>query len=241
VTQFSIAVATGTWLLLDVDAQALTGWSTFALAVITFGLAVGTAVLAWYTYHLWATTKAMAQSASADANRQATLTREAITEAARSATAAERAIRQARRFDQRRLRAYVALETIRPYEYEPDWPVAAPCVLVFRNYGRTPANDVRIRVVTNVLPVATAEFEPIPDIDYQGSIGPRVRRNLSISALMIEPDRLDEIIRGTHELFLWGRADYVDAFGKSQFTEFRMIRQRGTQQFIHVPGGGRDS
>lgn len=138
---------------------------------------------------------------------------------------------QAWRTSRAELRAYVNAEIatltsgLAP---TPNWPqpLGLPaCFLLIKNSGQTPAYKVRhwadIRFC-RVRDQACLTYPPIEDkhaltIPPGGSITKRLVLQSPLS-----PDQIAALHRGYATIFIFGRVEYRDVFGKRRFSEYRL-------------------
>ncbi len=145
-----------------------------------------------------------------------------LTEMRKSADATRDYARIAADTAQRQLRAYVCFESGFVRFTRPDVPEAH---LVFRNFGETPAYDVRTGGVIGYFPYPWDNTLPPPPLNPNVAIiGP--------NAKLEEHTRMDPPMHGVHVAMLpspqnavWvvGRIEYRDAFGQERHTNHRMF------------------
>ena len=96
-----------------------------------------------------------------------------------------------------------------------------------KNFGQTPAYDI----------IHWARMEVLPPIQENTLIPPRI--NTGTHAMSLAPnasftksiwfgrrlsaEEKQDIVSGSLAIFVYGRIDYVDAFGKPHFTTYRLI------------------
>jgi len=129
----------------------------------------------------------------------------------------------------------VALETSnRAYVFVSVHPTAVPSVtqlfgikvaMIARNGGRTPAK--RARNLMWVTVTGTSSVGPLPEPDAPtpqstADLSPGAELSLNAELLGIIPEHEWIGLReGTYSVFVYGRVDYFDAFGKARYTKFK--------------------
>jgi len=116
------------------------------------------------------------------------------------------------------LRAYVFLRDIQL--------IGSDSVIAYvRNWGKTPAYDFRLVCTLTLADSDTTEFRPNPTPPGQQSIstlGPGQEQEcLRPFAKPLTEDQFAMIAKDKLRIFVFGRFDYTDAFGKVRFTNFR--------------------
>lgn len=138
---------------------------------------------------------------------------------------------------ERELRAYVCVESSSGTEAAEDrrWPTFKVEV---KNFGKTPAFDVItwIGVGIQEYPL-TSELPKPPDEEPQSKtiLGPECKTTL-IGIFRRTPNafEVEAINSGTGAIYVQGRIEYKDAFGKSRFTTFCLVWRgaiKGLQQY----------
>lgn len=157
-------------------------------------IAIGTVILAFATGFLWFATRSLAKSAE--------------------------------RTTQKQLRAYVSLESGGVDKTSVDGQPGVVIRVDLKNYGTTPGYDFRAWMnVPTVLDNAAVPFTgPSTSLaDRSASIlGPGSLAHMQTAAAFPRGAvDLEEIRNGTKTIFVWGGADYVDAFGHPRHFTFR--------------------
>lgn len=134
---------------------------------------------------------------------------------------AEGARKDALESERRELRAYVMIDDGRAEGM--DGNAALTIGIKFKNFGSTPANNVRLTYYANVLP---ANFQPdsIEPREFADSgrepFAPNSDRTSSIRITAQGPDVVARLQARSHKLFMWGVIDYEDIYGTPQRTTF---------------------
>jgi hypothetical protein len=137
---------------------------------------------------------------------------------------------------QRQLRAYVfvddgfaKLNTDGTYQ-----------VLIWlKNSGQTPAYRYSTWIGGEILPFKNTTFTkstPLKDRKGESAVGPGSMTQIAPAPVRLIGDELDEIRAERKAIFVWGGADYTDAFKKRRYLIFRM-RMAGPE--IVTPDGRR--
>jgi hypothetical protein len=146
-------------------------------------------------------------------------------------------VRGANETAERELRAYVCVESSSGAESreDPSWPTFK---IEAKNFGKTPAFDVItwIGVAVQEYPM-TSEFPNPPDEEPQSKtiLGPECNTTL-IGTFRRKPNAFEvgAVNNGTGAIYVQGRVDYKDAFGKPRFTTFCLVWRgaiKGLQQY----------
>lgn len=139
--------------------------------------------------------------------------------------ATARLVTNADKNSERQLRAYVGLSKAEITKVETGAPEV---VVIFQNFGQTPAHDVQswIHIWIAEYPL-TDTVLPEPSADFRKSSGVIYPGAQFIHAISKEPSvRPWEIpLLGTQEgtIYVYGRIRYRDAFNESRTTNFRLI------------------
>jgi hypothetical protein len=138
---------------------------------------------------------------------------------------------------QRQLRAYVFPTdlymtdgtTLNPPEpHRKDVPGVA---LIFRNSGQTPAYKLRTWAQIDVILLQNEGQLNIPPMHNQSShtLGANGTSNKSLwYDRALNATEITEIANGTRGIYVHGRIDYRDAFGKDRFSTFRLVFKEKT-------------
>jgi hypothetical protein len=169
-------------------------------------------------------------------------TRQAADAATQSAIATKASVGLAEDTAERQLRAYVLVLQLELDMSEtpplPDEGKAA-LKLAIKNWGLTPAYDVRVYAETRFFP-RTSEQAGFVDARMpgvpKGTIPPG-----GIVYSTIPGDSGEEVRRmlrrQTYDLFLFGRIEYVDTFGVRRYSNFRRVRMRHGHDFVAADEG----
>lgn len=139
----------------------------------------------------------------------------ASTAAVTAADAAKEAIEVTREMGARQLRAYIGISETK-YENGPLGPAIG---VVIKNFGQTPAYKLRGWTAWEFADIATFEDAPHSVLRPSCDICPGVPFNYMQPFNVPEAD-------ARRPIFLWGRIDYVDAFGEPRHTIYRFYDQR---------------
>jgi hypothetical protein len=90
-----------------------------------------------------------------------------------------------------------------------------------KNFGKTPAFDHRSWVRIDVKEPARSPFD-LPGNGFGGTVvSPEAEANLPVR-WPVSGEDVDGIRKEAKRIFVWGGADYIDAFGKARFLKFYM-------------------
>jgi hypothetical protein len=232
------SVVRGTAIRVELHAVCVEGWTEKYEGAIG---AIATVFIAIFTLTLWDATKRLWQSADKElaefqrsliqarkiANEQITKMDSHIEEAASAATAMKDLVRTTRETAASQLRAYVSIKSA---GFQAEHGVITGYIgIKIKNYGLTPASDVRIRVEYSSGPRRdeSAAF-PLSD---KAVLYPKVHippgQTITIHAPTAESqtDSREWFRRNQAEevAYLWGRINYKDAFGEERFTTWQML------------------
>jgi hypothetical protein len=136
----------------------------------------------------------------------------------------------------RQLRAYVNYNGGSVINFDGASPLVQ---VVIRNFGQTPAYNVRTRI--NIWVTPTPLTTPFRDLDADitqrgGVLGPQSHFVLGRALVdrPLTPTVKSEIRNDSRGLFVFGDINYVDAFGENQLTTFRLVYGGGEE--IHPEG-----
>ena len=127
-----------------------------------------------------------------------------------------------RRSGERQLRAYVMIDEGEASESYGQWNVR----LKIRNFGRTPAYDLKVKTDIRFSPLSTglASALDFPDRGFflhpSSVIGPGHPFNMLMPMDGFHP--VDTLLQADSALFAVGRIEYCDAFGRSRWTTFQL-------------------
>lgn len=202
---------------------------TIALAVVTAVLALGTIVLAFFTYKLWKATNTLATDARDAASAQAAkmeaslkIANKAADAATMGAAATEASVAAMSATAERQLRAYVFPELDGKVEFgaKNETPHFQ---LRIRNSGNTPASTVLVRVqrFTSDFPLKAALPELTePDVLSSQFIGPESHIFWPSKPEVMSPAEVAIHAGGGFAHYYKGDIRYVDAFGNPRTTAF---------------------
>jgi hypothetical protein len=204
-------------------------------------VALGTLILAYFTFGLWKETSRLAADARNSATQQIDRMESAIREASRSANAMEATVGKMDEIAERQLRAYVSLETLGPDgTSDAQYPAQIPYRIGFKNCGQTPAYEVSILATVAVGPIPPGSPEPLPPtpaIFTKTTMGPGSPVGASVPVRTFTSAEITAINEGTHQLYVYGVVRYRDSFRKPRFTNFRHIRVADSHKLIACAEG----
>lgn len=219
-----------------IEPRYLTPEDSIAQWIMAIASVAATVISIWAVCLLRDTLKAtrttirVAARSNRIASRANDVASEATTAALKSTEVTERTAKQ-------QLRAYVMPISIGFVDKE-DCSLAID--LEFKNTGQTPAKRPRHIVKCSIsephrkdFPVTSNEMKTYPDIGPgQNQTGKilQPRRNSFV-------ERGDDIVNGRVVLFVWGRIEYEDIFGRSQSTDFRFAYSPLQDDFVDCGEG----
>jgi hypothetical protein len=164
--------------------------------------------------------------------------RNQVTEAKRQATAAEAQIVVARDTAERQLRAYIGFDWSNILLNNPaDGQMTAWVRL--KNFGATPAYKLKFWMKFSRLALSADPFSEAGNFNDPSSVLEPTGTINSSATLPNPADQLQQVIDGKVALFVWGRAEYVDAFGKHHFFSFKGKMHGPTQSVVSDGTTGR--
>lgn len=98
------------------------------------------------------------------------------------------------------------------------------------NSGQTPGYEFTTWLKVRIdVPDADPFSDEMPIAKRTGRsiIGPKAKAHISLTH-GLSPAELDDLNKGTKKVFVWGGADYMDAFSKARTFKFRSVN--GTRQ-----------
>ncbi len=120
----------------------------------------------------------------------------------------------------------------------PELDVVTPprVILNYKNFGQTPARDVRYWANMIIEPhPSTPRFELKPPTPDRITIDPADFRNIDIWLnRILTQDEVDMIRNDTARIYIYGEFCYFDVFGKFRSTTFRLMY--GGQRMIEIRG-----
>ena len=145
----------------------------------------------------------------------------------------------------RELRAYISVNPTILFNYGAVQPIRIECIA--RNHGQTPAFDINYVVEIDVLPLPLpngfAFPEPTREVRHNSVVFPNSEMSVWFNReAALTPQQIATISAGTHNLYLWGRSNYIDAFGDARTVRIRCSLDLAT--FLHhmnEVGAGRPS
>lgn len=152
-------------------------------------------------------------------------------------------VRDGRRHSERQLRAYVGVDTGSVLLEFPSTTTAEIGGFVrFQNYGLTPAYNFKAWLRVKILPADKPA--PFLETNFAQSIsvlGPGASVDQEIVYSTLASNDIDRIFHEKAIIYVWGRADYLDAFGKPRWFVYR-TSMSGTTKTLHFtnrqPGKG---
>lgn len=206
----------------DLEAQRLMAWWSRIAGVAT---CIGVLLLA---ATLWETTRTTIAAADA-------------------VQATKDSVEVARTTAERQLRAYVFPISVRLLDFAIG---SAPrAEITIKNTGQTPAYDCTVIASIYRIGLPLVGAFPNPDVPTRmsaGSVGPGMERHPkpSLTKALSEDDHT-AVREGKEAIFVFGRVNYVDAFGKPRFTNFRYEfgreNARRNDGSLHVCVAGNES
>jgi hypothetical protein len=179
-----------------------------AIAEYTKWLAVFTALLVLATISLFVS-----------GERNVDAARESAKAAKEAADAARDSVRLAESTAERQLRAYIGFDWGAVLLNSPaDGQITAWMRL--KNFGTTPAYKVKAWLRFSRLPSGDIPFDKTQEAVNDSILFPNLASNL-FGTLSNNADQIKAVTDQTLSLFVWGRAEYVDAFGKPHFFSFK--------------------
>ena len=173
-----------------------------------------------------------AKDAAEHTKRGADEAQNAVVQAKRSAEISKAALKEQRVTAKRELRAYVGIKEIIAARFvDRDGQVGWKLQAIWHNTGSTPAFEVFSALdwddfEDGHLP---EEFEFTTFSDGAGGVSLAPDRSITSVAPRNLPDWLVSVQElGTPRTYVWGRVEYIDAFGSQQMTEcaFRIVVER---------------
>jgi hypothetical protein len=150
--------------------------------------------------------------------------KEASDAAKLSAQVADESLKLSRETAQRQLRAYVFVKdgsVIR--KTNDNGQISISAQFCIRNFGLTPAYKFRTTYDVMVLETGSEDFPDIHnDSERLSTISPNGEINGSHDIVTSDLDRC-EIDKGLKSVFIFGRFDYVDAFGDKRYLKFYFV------------------
>jgi hypothetical protein len=95
--------------------------------------------------------------------------------------------------------------------------------LHLRNSGQTPAWNVRARYDGGIYPFPDCPDLLTDDEQHHGVLGPNMNYTLAIELSALKKADIESVEKGTAAIYVFGRIDYEDAFGRPQWTKFRFL------------------
>lgn len=223
--------------------HALNDWGTAVTALFTFVLAISTIGLWLQTARLARGADDQSQkmvsaiSATLEIANKTTTVADAMAEAAsamrRVASQTERLANHNIITAEQELPAYLAVDTVSPDpnikgEYRIGGNSLISAVLFLKNTGQTPAYMVEdwVMIVIDDWPIPRSLPPPTPaDIEGRGRSIINPGQAISITGRttwQILPKQIVDIQKGDSAVYIYGRIDFVDAFGKPRWVTYRL-------------------
>jgi hypothetical protein len=137
--------------------------------------------------------------------------------------ATQRLVRGADQTAERQLRAYLGLDKMgfRSESYFAQYEVG------FRNFGTTPANNVRIRLDTDLRDATDDRpFTIGPNFQSYGPLSPtQVTVALADEDREFDTEEWDSIYNGSKVLYVFGEVLYDDCFNRTRSLKFRLMTE----------------
>jgi hypothetical protein len=191
-------------------------WILVIVTAITAGF------IGWQAWETKRAAKAAATSVEAIDRQAVILERQtAATEKAAEATA--RSVELAADTAQRQLRAYVGVcAALLKFQY-PKHPEAQVSI---KNFGQTPAHDVRYWIHTWIAPFPLTDDLPEPDGDFQMSkslLHPGMESTIVSGEKPPIPKNITPLIGSEmYTVYVYGKITYRDVFGHERSTTYRL-------------------
>jgi hypothetical protein len=146
----------------------------------------------------------------------------------RATNAAIDANRIARESAERQLRAYIFVDSCKRTQEDKynRWFIEAS----FKNFGQTPAYKLTIKFDYKLVSAPEAETMDFCDPTKHSSVhdlGPGHQTVVRPQIHELTGTNLPALKDGNLGLFFWGRADFIDAFGKERWLRFRYFQAGG--------------
>jgi hypothetical protein len=154
--------------------------------------------------------------------------RKSVDDAAIAAGAAEDSVKLAKGTAERQLRAYVLIERVE-FSFPPDQPNGPWAVhVILKNFGQTPAYFVDAKTerrISQTIPETESLSLSTEAQTVAGTIiAPGHLHTIPLSNFLISGQGEAKYCNvNGHVAYVWGRVDYVDAFGQRHFTKFQMV------------------
>jgi hypothetical protein len=158
--------------------------------------------------------------------RNVEVARKTASAAKESADATRDSVKLAENTTQRQLRAYVSI--IDAFIKLVDDDAAIETTIFLKNSGQTPGYKFRTttRVEIGAPPTKGSPYTDLIPAQSRSIIGPGAIHNIGPIKIVFGPGELQAIRNGSRTIFVWGRADYVDAFGVERHFIFRALNGR---------------
>jgi hypothetical protein len=132
-----------------------------------------------------------------------------------------------RRTAQRQLRAYVFVDggsfTLMTTD---EGNLYIQGVVVLKNFGQTPGYKFVACTRVDIFETKSPAFRDDAKGLGESVVGPSSERHIPVVKGPIDPADLQAIRDGTKSIFIWGRVDYVDAFGQPRYLKFYNMNGR---------------
>lgn len=182
-----------------------------------------TGALAIFTGLLYSATVSLGKEAKETSERQAGEMEKSLAVAKESADAATRTVETMESTAERQLRAYVFATSDEPMTKDSNGALCA--TITIKNYGQTPAHEVRCAVLIGLYKYPLDERLDEPD--YVGASKSPLSNSVPIKQFPTLPRPLNSleieaILAKKSAIFVWGEIAYVDIFKKDRRTKFRL-------------------
>lgn len=192
--------------------ERLMGWGTGALAVFTLLLFIFTAGLWWVTLQLGRDAKKAGERQASETNASLAITKTAADAAVRAVELSEKHIRSY---------VFVSLDSAAI-----DANNCFFATLSAKNYGKTPATDVRCVSFGNLWQFPLdVELEPAVHLPGASKTSLGAGDGIKMFPTLHRPLKETEeaaIRAGQAAIYIWGEVVYLDVFNNKQSTQFRM-------------------
>lgn len=140
---------------------------------------------------------------------------------------------------ERQLRAYIYMSEVKIHPIIKDRPVKAD--ITIKNFGKTPGYQVKSTLAIQLLDnVATPPQIQAVSHDATSSVAvfpPGFDyKSVALGKDAVMPYNIDNMVAKKQAAFIFGRIDYIDAFGNECFTEFRVKRVHSDDEPIGAYG-----
>lgn len=152
--------------------------------------------------------------------------------AVRQGEDSKRAVAITRETSKTQLRAYLSINDAIIYQMTGRSDLIIQ--IKVKNFGQTPAYKVRSSIKSAYAPANVSPYDNEVEFGSRSIVGPTAEIEIQdIRPLTV--DKLETVVSGTSRIFVWGTAEYEDAFGENRFFKFRA--RSGQAQVIYAADG----